>query len=147
MGVSDKGPDEVKPALTNFDLCATSNGLIAAGETRRFKCGKRGRFVIVQLRYKQYLTMAEVQVYAGNNNNSADTCSERVICLLSVEKRTVDACSSLGHECYSCPNAGDVRTNFDPNSMSSPRLLCIKQKSSKVTSHQQYSLQVSKSLY
>jgi len=54
----------VKPALTNFDLCATSNGLIAAGETRRFKCGKRGRFVIVQLRYKQYLTMAEVQVYA-----------------------------------------------------------------------------------
>jgi len=77
MGVSDKSPEEVKPALTNFDLCATSNGLIAAGASGRFKCGKRGRFVIVQLRYKQYLTLAEVLVYAERVR--ADIVAENAI--------------------------------------------------------------------
>ena len=50
-------------------VCSRYNGLTEAGGQRIMECGKKGRYLIIQLDTKedQFLTMCEVKVYAGNH--------------------------------------------------------------------------------
>ena len=65
IGTTDVSPVEAEPTEDNIDVCAISNSLLAAGETKAFQCGNTGRYLAVVQENKQYLTVCEVQVFAG----------------------------------------------------------------------------------
>ena len=65
IGTSDNSPAEQKPNINNFDACNYYYGVVASGERREFRCLNRGRFAIIQMEQKNYLTMCEVEVFAG----------------------------------------------------------------------------------
>ena len=46
-------------------MCAHNAGAMGAGETRTFACSAKGRYVIVQLKGTNPLTLCEVGVYGG----------------------------------------------------------------------------------
>ena len=80
IGVSNVSPTTRVPALGNFDVCFYYYGVYGAGETRTFPCpGGLGRYLIVQLEQKQYLTLCEVKVFAGT-----------VVCAVGVHICTVE---------------------------------------------------------
>ena len=53
------------PALTNYKLCNSYAGAVGTGRTQSFSCGTTGRYVVVQLKGRTYLTMCEVEVYGS----------------------------------------------------------------------------------
>ena len=48
--------------LNSYNVCASNDGPMGAGETRAFACSAVGRYVIVQLRGTNPLTLCEVKV-------------------------------------------------------------------------------------
>jgi hypothetical protein len=59
------------PVVGDYDVCATQGPALGAGETKLFACGsanKHGRYVVVQLKGKNFLTLCEVEVYGGVPN-------------------------------------------------------------------------------
>jgi hypothetical protein len=65
IGTSDNSPVEQRPDLDNFDACTYFYGVMAAGERKEFRCLNRGRYLVIQMEQKNYLTMCEVEAYAG----------------------------------------------------------------------------------
>ena len=60
-------PKVVVPSVTNYPLCGTYPGTAGAGEKVQITClpGTVGRYLIVQLKGKNALTLCEVQVFGG----------------------------------------------------------------------------------
>ena len=69
IGASYNNPTKITPSDTNMDVCYRHGGELVEGETRSFECSSvtRGRYVVIQLRKTDKLTMCEVQVngYVG----------------------------------------------------------------------------------
>ena len=65
IGTTNVSPDTTAPAVGSYDACAHSDGALGAGETKSFDCAAKGRYVIVQLKGSNYLTLCEVQVFGG----------------------------------------------------------------------------------
>jgi len=57
----------VKPAVSNYPICGAFEGKVAAGATAEITCkpGLVGRYVIVQLKETEYLTLCEVEVFGS----------------------------------------------------------------------------------
>jgi hypothetical protein len=51
------------PVVGDYDVCATQGPALGAGETKLFACPSYGRYVVVQLKGKNFLTLCEVEVY------------------------------------------------------------------------------------
>jgi hypothetical protein len=67
IGVGYVNPTDHKPvADETYDVCATQDDALGQGETRSYACNKVGKYVIVQLKGKNYLTLCEVSVLGGN---------------------------------------------------------------------------------
>jgi hypothetical protein len=67
ISVTNWDPQDMapSPSLLKDDVCATENGRLGAGETKVIPCVKVGRYVIVQLKGRNYLTMCELEVYGS----------------------------------------------------------------------------------
>ena len=65
IGATNTSPQARAPAIGNYQACAHVGGALAAGETRSITCNGKGRYVIVQLKGRNYLTLCEVEVYGG----------------------------------------------------------------------------------
>ena len=65
IGTTNTSPQARAPAIGNYQACAHVGGALAAGETRSITCNGKGRYVIVQLKGRNYLTLCEVEVYGG----------------------------------------------------------------------------------
>ena len=63
MGVSEKSPNDVTPAVTNYPLCAAYSGV--AGRVTNISCtpAVAGRYVIIQIPgVNETLTLCEVEI-------------------------------------------------------------------------------------
>jgi len=65
IGTTNVSPLLVEPNLTNFDVCATFDDIVPAGDTRAFECTTKGRYLIVQINGLECLTICEAKVYGG----------------------------------------------------------------------------------
>ena len=65
IGTTNTSPRQQAPKLSGYDVCATNAGALNAGETRHFACSSTGRYLIVQLKGTNYLTLCEVKVFAS----------------------------------------------------------------------------------
>ena len=63
MGTTNTSPQQQAPANGNYRVCATRGPALGRGETGSFDCNGTGRYVIVQLKYSNYLTLCEVEVF------------------------------------------------------------------------------------
>lgn len=55
----------------NYEVCATSAPQFNPGETRNIKCGKAGKWLIVQLMStRTALTLCEVRVFGTSESNN-----------------------------------------------------------------------------
>ena len=63
IGTTDVSPSTVAPALTNYKVCHYFAGAIRAGISQSVWCGTIGRYLVIQLKTTQYLTLCEVEVY------------------------------------------------------------------------------------
>jgi hypothetical protein len=79
IGVTDCHPRKKKPNLRNYRLCSAYRGHLGRGQTRNFRCRRTlyGRYVIVQLVGREYLTLCEVEVFG---KGSIKQCSQHTIC-------------------------------------------------------------------
>ena len=64
--VNNRDPASDPP--TGYDrasngFCAISNGVVPRGGSRDLPCGLSGRYVIVYMAHKDFLTLCEVEVY------------------------------------------------------------------------------------
>ena len=65
IGTTNTSPQAQAPAIGNYQACAHVGGALGAGETRSIACNGKGRYVIVQLKGRNYLTLCEVEVFGG----------------------------------------------------------------------------------
>jgi hypothetical protein len=65
VGVTNTSPGQQASVLGTYQVCATSDGALGAGETKEFTCEAVGRYVVVQLLGKEYLTLCEVEILGG----------------------------------------------------------------------------------
>ena len=56
-------PDRFR--LRDMDVCARYPGKMGAGEYRLFECYAMARYVYIQLKGTEYLTLCEVYVFGG----------------------------------------------------------------------------------
>ena len=63
VGTTDVDPRTKAPAVNGgYSVCATVTSALRPGESRSLKCVGTGRYVIVQLKGRNYLTLCEVIV-------------------------------------------------------------------------------------
>ena len=65
IGTTNTNPTQTAPAVGNYPACAVNGGSMEKGECKAFDCHSKGRYLVVQLRGTNYLTLCEVQVYTG----------------------------------------------------------------------------------
>ena len=59
-------PKVVPPNVQNIKVCACQDSPMGNGETKKFHCGATGRYLVVLLGKKEYLSLCEVEVFEGN---------------------------------------------------------------------------------
>jgi hypothetical protein len=65
-GVTDVNPSSSAPRVGAYKVCNVMAGAVGRGASYTFKCpgcGVTGRYAIVQLRGRNYLTLCEVRVF------------------------------------------------------------------------------------
>ena len=72
MGLSSMSPEDLAPFIDNYAPCATVEEPLGLSETRAFQCVGRGRYFIVQLLYREFLTLCEVEVYGSRKSAAYD---------------------------------------------------------------------------
>ena len=65
IGTTSISPAVEAPWLYNYAVCATRSGSLGAGAYETFICSAQARYVIIQLRWRGYLTLCEVEVFGG----------------------------------------------------------------------------------
>ena len=65
IGTTNTNPTQTAPAVGNYRPCAVNGGAMEKGECKAIDCHSKGRYLVVQLRGSNYLTLCEVQVYTG----------------------------------------------------------------------------------
>jgi hypothetical protein len=65
VGLASVNPQVQAPAEGNYEVCATVDDVLAAGENKLIKCSGTGRYLVIQLPAEQYLTLCEVEVFGG----------------------------------------------------------------------------------
>ena len=68
IGTTFNNPSVTAPVIGEYSVCASQGAALDAGETKDFVCDAKGRYVIVQLKGANYLTLCEVEVYGGMNS-------------------------------------------------------------------------------
>ena len=63
--MSDVSPVEQDPTLDSYTVCATQEEPLPSGVFTDFQCGAEGRYLIVQRKDSDILTICEVEVYEG----------------------------------------------------------------------------------
>ena len=65
VGVTNRHPRRVRPNHSNYHLCRHHGGAVGRGQLLNLNCrrGLYGRYVIVQIHGRQYLTLCEVDVF------------------------------------------------------------------------------------
>lgn len=58
-------PAKVTPRVGGYKACAEVGPALGRGETKTLPCVATGRYLIVQLKGKNYLTLCEVDVQGG----------------------------------------------------------------------------------
>ena len=72
IGLADVDPQIDTPNLSNYKLCTYFDGIVGEGETKTFSCnngGTMGRYLIVQTKVFDVLTLCEVQAYESKFSN------------------------------------------------------------------------------
>ena len=65
IGLTNISPQQQAPAVGNYKECATVNERLGAGEKKSVACSGQGRYLVIQLIPKNYLTLCEVEVFGG----------------------------------------------------------------------------------
>ena len=65
IGTTNTSPKRLKPTPQNYHTCAAKNGTMSSAQYEVFKCVAEGRYVIIQLKGKDFLTLCEVEVFYG----------------------------------------------------------------------------------
>ena len=86
VGVTNNNPRRVRPNINNYHLCSHHRGAAGRGQLLNLNCRRRlyGRYVIVQIHGRQYLTLCEVQVFGEYHivaNNKVDMKSKHSVSL------------------------------------------------------------------
>jgi len=70
--VTSTDPNVTAPSFSNYPLCGAHPGSVGAGVTVKITCkpGLVGRYVIVQLKGSNFLTLCEVQVFTGTGTSN-----------------------------------------------------------------------------
>ena len=68
IGTTFNNPSVTAPVLGAYSVCASQGDALGAGKTKDFACDSTGRYVIVQLKGANFLTLCEVEVYGGMNS-------------------------------------------------------------------------------
>ena len=65
IGVTDNNPRRVRPNINNYQLCSHYGGAAGRGQLLNLNCRRPmyGRYVIVQIHGRQWLTLCEVEVF------------------------------------------------------------------------------------
>ena len=58
----------MSPTPLTYKTCATETGRIPKGGTKSYECTGKGRYVVVQLKARNYLTLCEVVVLGSKYN-------------------------------------------------------------------------------
>ena len=67
--MTDINPSVAAPTIGGYYVCATQKNALLSGETKDFACTGKDRYVIVQLKGENVLTLCEVEVYGGMNSD------------------------------------------------------------------------------
>ena len=65
VGLTNISPQQQAPTVGNYEECATVNELLGAGQKKLVACSGKGRYLVIQLIPKNYLTLCEVEVFGG----------------------------------------------------------------------------------
>ena len=65
IGTTNTSPEQVTPAVNNYDVCATYRSAMGQGQYMYFSCTAQARYVIIQLKGRDILTLCEVEVFEG----------------------------------------------------------------------------------
>ena len=65
IGLTNINPEEKAPAVGIYEECVTVNELLGAGQKKLVACSGKGRYLVIQLIPKNYLTLCEVEVFGG----------------------------------------------------------------------------------
>ena len=61
--MTNRNPVVTAPLVGDNIACASQKNALGAGETKEFACVATGRYVLVQLKGENVLTLCEVEVY------------------------------------------------------------------------------------
>ena len=65
IGTTDTSPKEESPTLNSYDVCVINNVSVGSGVFKLFDCSATARYVIIQQRIPEFLTLCEVKVFGG----------------------------------------------------------------------------------
>jgi hypothetical protein len=63
MGMTNSNPRVTSPSAVTYTACAAEPRVFGNAATRSFTCDAKGRYLVVQLQNKDYLTLCEVEVF------------------------------------------------------------------------------------
>ena len=73
IGMTNLNPVVTAPLVGDYIACFSQKNALGAGETKEFACAATGRFVFVQLKGENVLTLCEVEVYGPMNYETGVT--------------------------------------------------------------------------
>ena len=63
VGLTNRHPKIKTPTLDGYEVCATVRVAMNIRETKTIECIGKGRYLIVQLKQKDFFSLCEVEVY------------------------------------------------------------------------------------
>jgi hypothetical protein len=94
VGVSNIDPEAVAPTPLTYTSCASQASALGAYETESLQCEAKGRYVIVQIKRNEYLTLCEV-VVLGSKSAPSFTSALSILFLFQQQLTILSNCNSF----------------------------------------------------
>ena len=69
IGTTNTDSQNSAPTISNINVCVRQKEHLGPGEIRAFPCMATGRYVVIVLEKKDFLTLCEVEVYGSISGN------------------------------------------------------------------------------